>query len=238
MGLQGQESTPEQKELTGVSVIFHNITERIQSWVDAVVDAGATIYEEGSDSIIEAQEHTTLKVAVIIGLAADENRLQEIIEEHSWYFGDPVISVRYFLFVEQGQIPSFSHEKLRLVTYRDMAPNNLPKRINISLYKARLPHFLRTGYDVEILDEVVELEQVRYRKVIIRSFKEWNQIEYQSLYLFIHNKELYEIINDTVRVIWEGNNIFVRKGEHLENNVSRFDGRVTLSLLRNAETQE
>lgn len=238
MEVGDQENMPEQKELAGVSVIFHDITERIQPWADAVVDAGATVYAEGSDSIIEAQEHTTLKVAVIIGLTTDESRLRDIIEEHAGYFGDPVISVRYFLFVEQGQIPSFSHEKLRLVTYRDMAPNNLPKRINISLYKARLPHFLRTGYDVEILDEVVELEQVRYRKVIIRSFKEWNQIEYQSLYLFIHNKELYEIINDTVRVIWEGNNIFVRKGEHLENNVSRFDGRVTLSLLRNAETQE
>ena len=172
MKIQGQENTPEQKELAGVSVIFHNITERIQSWVDAVTDAGAMIYEEGSDAIIEAQEHTTLEVAVIIGLAADENRLQEIIEEHAEYFGDPVISVRYFLFVEQGQIPSFSHEKLRLITYRDMAPNNLPKRINVSLYKARLPHFLRTGYDVEIQDEVVELEQVRYRKVVIHSFRE------------------------------------------------------------------
>jgi hypothetical protein len=172
----------EKKELEWVSVIFYHITERIQSWVDAVIEAGATIYEEGSDGVISLQGDTNIKVAVIIGLGVNEDRLEEIVQTGEQHFSDPAMSTRYFQFIWKGEVPKFSHEKIRLVTYADMAPNNLPKRINISLYKARLPHFLRTGYDVEIQDEVVELEQVRYRKVIIRSSQrdEKNRPEYQT----------------------------------------------------------
>lgn len=154
MEIQDQENTPEQKELAGVSVIFHNITERIQSWVDAVTDAGATVYEEGSDGVIALKDHTTLKVAVIIGPTTDETHLTKIIQEHEEYFSDPVISVRYFLFVRKGEEPEFSHEKIEIVYYEDIAPNKTPEMINTVLYESRLPDFLRTGYDVEICEEL------------------------------------------------------------------------------------
>lgn len=225
MEIQGQENTPEQKELAGVSVIFHNITERIQSWVDAVTDAGATVYEEGSDGVISLQGDTNIKVAVIIGPGVNEDRLEEIVQTGEQHFSDPAMSIRYFQFIRKGEVPKFSHEKIRLVTYADMAPSQLPKRINVSLYKARLPHFLRTGYDVEIQDEVVELEQVRYRKVIIHSSQrdEKNRPEYQTLYLYIHNKELYEIIGNTPRKISENHDVVVRKGRFVAENDARFD---------------
>lgn len=162
-------NSPEEKELAGVSVIFHNITERIREWTDAIIHAGGTVYEEGSDEVIAAAEHITLKVAVIIG-NTDESHLEKIIQEHEQYFADPLITVVYFLFVRKGEEPKFSHDRIKILYYADIAPKETPKMINSVLSADRLPPFLRTGYDVEICENLLEIDAIKYRKVIVRSY--------------------------------------------------------------------
>ncbi len=232
----------EKKELEWVSVIFYHITERIQSWVDAVIEAGATIYEEGSDAVIAAIDHNILKVAVIIG-QTDEEHLREIIEAHEEYFSDPVISVRYFLFVRKGEEPLFSHDRIEIVHYRDIAPTKTPEMINKVLYFSRLPPFLRTGYDVEICEELEPFDWISFRKIIIRSYiGEEKELNYETLSLYIHHKDLYEfrelvdpldvkVKHNAMVKIDENSDIKVRKGKFVHEDNDRFDGPIALSSL-------
>jgi len=88
----------------------------------------------------------------------------------------------------------------------NMSPNDFVDRLNRSLYKARLPVFLRKGFNAEICEELLEIDNIKYRKIILRSYKmapKNAEIEYESLYLYIHNKELYEIRDGEVTKIPE-----------------------------------
>ena len=73
-----------------------------------------------------------------------------------------------------------------------IAPDAVPEMIKRSLYKARLPRFLRTGYEVEIYDEIREYRGEKYRKIIIQSFDGKGDLDYITTNLYIHNKELYQ----------------------------------------------
>jgi hypothetical protein len=100
--------------------------------------------------------------------------------------------VRYFILSKKGNKPGYEHDKIRVINLSNFAPNELPDTINISLYKARLPKFLRTGYNVEICEETLENKGVIFRKIIIRSFDSAGVLLKQSLNLYIHHKQVYE----------------------------------------------
>lgn len=106
---------------------------------------------------------------------------------------------------------------------------------------------MRKSYTVQICDELLELgdvlerKDIRYRKIIIRSFKsasEKQEIEYESLYLYIHNKELYEIRDGVVQKIPEDGFVTIRPGSQIEKQDSKFDGPMPLSSLKNNESDE
>lgn len=100
---------------------------------------------------------------------------------------------------------------------------------------------MRKSYNVEICEELLEIDDVRYRKIILRSFKnngDKQEIEYESLYLYIHNKELYEIRNGEVTKIPEDGFVTLRAGYQIQTQDSRFDGQLPLASLKNNDTDE
>lgn len=156
-----------ENKMSWVSVFTHSTTGYEEAWMDAIVESWAVMCEEGSGSAVmnAVQKDTVLKVAVIIGLWVDESKLEEIIWEHELSFWGPECSVRYFVLSKKGNKPDYEHDKIRVIHLSNIAPNELPDAINISLYKARLPPFLRKGYNVEICEETLENKGVIYRKI-------------------------------------------------------------------------
>lgn len=112
---------------------------------------------------------TAQKIAVIIGGSSDDN-IQRVIDCCEALFSDTTLSVRYFLMFDDNQETSIKHDRIRLIRYMSLAPNSFVEMVIRSLYKARLPYFLRTGYEIEVCEELEEVENVAYRKIIIRSY--------------------------------------------------------------------
>jgi hypothetical protein len=63
-------------------------------------------------------------------------------------------------------------------------------------------------------------------------------VEYESLYLYIHNKELYEIRDGEVKKIPEDGSVTIRAGSQIEKQDSRFDAPLPLISLKNNESDE
>lgn len=223
-------------KLSSVQVITEHTNSEIQPWINAISLAGANMEKwVGGHTVQTAQ-----KIAVIIGQSSDNN-IQRVIDFCENLFSDTTLSVRYFLMWDDSQETSIKHDRIRLIRYMSLAPNDFVEKVNRSLYKARLPLFLRTGYNVEICEELVEIQSVKYRKIILRSFKMagWKQdVEYQSLHLFIHNKELYELTGETIEKIPETGSVKIRLWKHIEVEDSRFDATMSLDVFKNTDADE
>lgn len=236
-------SSPNAGKLEWVQIITTHISEHEQAWIKALVRAGATM----DDGVGETIEKKSIKIGVIIWLCSMAKR-QAVIDMCEQQLADDVtLSVRYFMLADEGDTDIPEHHRVRIISLMNMAPNDFVDRLNTCLYKARLPWFLRKSYNVEICDELLELEDVlsrkdiRYRKIIIRSFKntsEKQEIEYESLYLYIHNKELYEIRDGVVQKIPEDGFVTIRAGSQIEKQDSRFDAPLPLASLKNNESDE
>lgn len=184
---------PHKDKLKWVHVITVDTAPHMQPWIDAITDAGAKI--EKSDEVVAGlRDQTSQKIAIIIG-TSDDRVIQENIERYETIFADPTLSVRYFLFMSDGAVTHVEHDRLRAIPYMAFSPHDCIERISRSLYKARLPVKLRKWFDVEITEEVAEIEQIRYRKVIFRTYNDENKndLKYETTDLYIHNKELYEM---------------------------------------------
>lgn len=224
-------SSPNAGKLVWVQIITTHISEHVWAWVNALVRAGATV----DDGVGEMIEKKSIKIGVIIWPASLSQR-QKVIDICEQQLTDDVtLSVRYFMLADEGDTDIPEHHRVRIISLMNMAPNDFVARLNTSLYKARLPWFLRKSYNAAICDELLELGWIKYRKIILRSFKEirWKQeIEYQSLYLYIHNKELYEIHNGTIKKIPEDGFVIIRHGNQIQTKDSRFDAAMPLSSLK------
>lgn len=224
-------------KLEWVQIITAHISDHVRAWVNALVRAGATV----DDGVGEVIEKKSIKIGVIIWPASLSER-EEVIRILEQQLADDVtLSVRYFILADEGDTEIPDHHRVRLVSFMNMAPNDFVDRLNVSLYKARLPWFLRKSYNVEICEELLEIDDVRYRKIILRSFKNnWDrqEIEYESLYLYIHNKELYEISDGEVTKIPEDGFVTLRAGYQIQTQDSRFDGQLPLASLKNNDTDE
>ncbi len=203
----------------------------MQSWIDAITSAGAKI-EKSEEIVAGLRDKTSQKIAIIIG-TSNERVIQENIEKYEAMFADPTLSVRYFLFMKDGSVTHVEHDRLRAVPYMAISPHDCIERISRSLYKARLPYFLRTGYNVEICDELENIGGVNYRKIIIRSYIQRfdnKELEYESTDLYIHNKELYEIREKKLIKLNVDSNVWVRKGNHT--------GPINISMLQDKNQAE
>lgn len=224
-------------KLEWVQIITAHISNHVQAWVNALVRSGAIV----DDGVGEAMEKKSFKIGVIIWPTGLLER-QAIIDICEQQLADDVtLSVRYFMLADENDTEIPEHHRARIVSFMNMAPNDFVNRLNRSLYKARLPWFLRKSYNVEICEELLELEGVRYRKIILRSFKTtWKkqEIEYESLYLYIHNKELYQIQGGIVVKIPEGDFVMIRPGNQIQAENSKFDAPRSLSVFNNNESDE
>ncbi len=229
--------SPNTGKLEWVQIITAHISDHVRAWVDALVRAGATV----DDGVGEVIEKKSIKIGVIIW-PTDLSERQKIIDICEKQLADDVtLSVRYFILADEDDTEIPDHHRVRIVSFMNMAPNDFVARLNTSLYKARLPWFLRKSYNVEICEELLELENIRYRKIILRTFKTtWKkeEIEYESLYLYIHNKELYEIKEGVITKIPEESFVTIRPGNQIESGNTRFDASIPLSMLKNNESDE
>lgn len=235
--------SPNTGKLEWVQIITTHISEHVRAWVNALVRAGATV----DDGVGEMIEKKSIKIGVIIWLCSMAERQAAIDICEQQLADDVTLSVRYFMLADEGDTDIPEHHQVRIISLMNMAPNDFVARLNTSLYKARLPWFLRKSYTVQICDELLELgdvlerKDIRYRKIIIRSFKstsEKQEIEYESLYLYIHNKELYEIRDGVVQKIPEDGFVTIRPGSQIEKQNSKFDGPMPLGSLKNNESDE
>lgn len=224
-------------KLEWVQIITAHISEYVRTWVNAIVRAWATV-DNGVGEVIEKK---SIKIGVIIWPTHLSER-QAIIDICEQQLADDVaLSVRYFILADEGDTEIPDHHRVRFIPFMNMAPNDFVDRLNRSLYKARLPWFLRKSYNVEICEKLLELENIRYRKIILRTFKTtWKkeEIEYESLYLYIHNKELYEIRDGKVKKIPEDGFVIIRPGSQIQKKSSRFDAPMPLSSLKNNDIDE
>ena len=229
--------SPNTGKLEWVQIITSHISDDVRAWINAIVRAGATV----DDGVGEVIEKKSIKIGVIIWPTWLSER-QAVINICEQQLADDVaLSVRYFILADEGDTKIPDHHRVRLISFMNMAPNDFVDRLNRSLYKARLPWFLRKSYNVEICEGLLELESVRYRKIILRTFKTtWKkeEIEYESLYLYIHNKELYEIRDGKVKKIPEDGFVIIRPGSQIQKNSPRFDAPMPLNSLKNNDTDE
>ncbi len=225
------------RKLEGIQIVTAHISDDVRAWVNAIVRAGAIV----GDGVGEVVEKKSIKIGIIIWPANLSER-QAVIDICEQQLADDVtLSVRYFILADENDTEIPEHHRVRLISFMNMAPNDFVDRLNRSLYKARLPWSLRKSYNVEIREELLELENIRYRKIILRTFKTtWKkeEIEYESLYLYIHNKELYEIRDGKVKKIPEDGFVIIRPGSQIQKKSSRFDAPMPLSSLKNNDTDE
>lgn len=113
----------------------------IQPWIDAITSAGAKI-EKGEEVVVGLQGQTSQKIAVIMSMTHDET-IQRNIDFYEALFSDPTLSVRYFLFMNDGAHTHVEHDRLRVVPFMSLSPHDCIEKISRSLYKARLPMKLR-----------------------------------------------------------------------------------------------
>lgn len=224
-------------KLEWVQIITSHISEYVRAWIDSIELAGA-IMENGVGEVIEKK---SIKIGVIIWPASlsERQRVIDICEQQ--LADDGTLSVRYFILADQSDAEIPEHHRARLVLFKNMSPNDFVDRLNRSLYKARLPVFLRKGFNAEICEELLEIDDIKYRKIILRSYKmapKNAEIEYESLYLYIHNKELYEIRDGEVTKISEDWFVMVRHGNQIVTQNNRFDAQMPLGSLRNNDSDE
>ncbi len=223
---------PHTDKLKWVHVITVETDAHIQRWIDAVMSAGAKI-EQGEEVVAGLRGQTSQKIAIIMGDTLDDRTIQENIDKYEALFADPTLSVRYFLFMRDWSTSYVEHDRVRTIPYMAFSPHDLIERMSRSLYKARLPYFLRTGYSVEICDELENIEGVNYRKIIIRSYVQRpdnRELEYESTDLYIHNKELYEIRDKKLIKLNDDSNVWVKKGNHT--------GPINISMLKDKNQTE
>lgn len=159
------------KKLDGTAVILIGINDRIRDYVESILSEWAEVLKSWTpEEIITSRAQ---RVAVIIG-QTDETELKTIFDRFDLVAqDDPSISIRYFYLTnkpEQDPGESWKNDRARIIYYPSIAPLDLPERMKRSLYKARLPKFLRTGFNVEIHDETKGIDSINYRKITIRTF--------------------------------------------------------------------
>lgn len=247
------ENPPQQQlSLQSITAFTANITPRISAWVDAVMDAGATILVHGKSEQVVSD--TVQKIAIIIWESTDEE-VVSLIEHYEAIFSNPVLSVRYFHLVDNTNISTFKHDKLRVIRFKSVAPDSFVQGMGRTLHKGRLPEFLRVWFEVEICEEVIEKGGIKYRKIIVRSYKmhEWvKELEYTTQNLYIDSKALFERTHKWMRKIEKlheeelpkagkeknivCDEVLIHRKKHASDFI--YEGSVSLSKLRDKKQSE
>lgn len=228
-------STAATSDLQTVSVVCFSKNEKTKCWIDALENNGINMLQDGIVQTL--QDIARQKLAVILDQDTPEEKVEDIIQKYEALCDkDPLMSLRFFYLKWDREI-SNRNDRLRIIDLMDIAPNELPARFNRALFKARLPVFLRTHYDIEISDTLEEIDGVQYRPIILRSYKKEGEkkvLEYATENLYIHNKCLYSFTSTTQKMteIKENMRVFVQKyGSNIPAQL------VELILLKN-ETEE
>lgn len=112
---------------------------------------------------------TQQKIAVIVDQSMWNHDLEKLITlSDSFIEENPDMSLRIFYLRWSHAIPAISWWRLRVIDANKVAPYDLPIHINRSLYKARLPYFLRQGYDIEISHDLQNINGENYRPITIK----------------------------------------------------------------------
>lgn len=203
---------PHKYKLNWVNVITVNTQPYLQPWIDTIVEAGAILENHTLDEdISNLLERVSQKVAIIID-EIDPEKIQVIIKKYGDIFSSNENSLRFVLFMKDGQSVDIQNDRIHTIQYRAHSLHDCIENISSALYKARLPVKLREWFDVEITDEILELEQVRYRKIIVRTYidKDKKELKYKTTGLYIHNKQLYEMTDKEMKLsLEEGDNPLV-----------------------------
>jgi hypothetical protein len=85
-------------------------------------------------------------------------QIEELISASDRFIDkNPDMSLRIFYLKWSQNISVSSGPRFRIIDAKKIAAYDLPIHINRSLYKARLPYFLRKGYDIEIASELLDI---------------------------------------------------------------------------------
>lgn len=146
--------------------IFSDAPETLRQRAN-VLNAGALEITSSED----LQAFKKQKLAIILDQQTPANLLQTQVKKFEEYIrSNPESSVRFFLlhWSQDKEVPD--GDRFESINIDQISANDFPAIINKILYKARLPLFLRNGYDVEIKPKLANIGGVEYRPIVIRSY--------------------------------------------------------------------
>lgn len=91
---------------------------------------------------------------------------------------------------------------MRVINAKKIAADDFPIHINRSLYKARLPYFLRKGYDIEISHKLSTIDGENYRHITMKKHLHSeleSAAEYsdKTQYVFVSDKRVQKMYRVT-----------------------------------------